>query len=118
MNIGEKIKQRRKELKWSQRELAERMGYNNHSTITRIESGKVDIPQSRIVQFAEVLQTDVAYLMNWEEVEKKNDIATDITLKLFEDQELLEMVEMLANLGFEQRQAVKPLLIALSTADK
>ena len=66
MKIGEKIKQRRTELRWSQRDLAEKMGYN-HSTITRIETGKIDIPQSRILQFAEVLNTDVAYLMDWEE---------------------------------------------------
>lgn len=66
MKIGEKIKLRRKELRWSQRDLAERMGYN-HSTITRIETGKIDIPQSRIAQFAEVLHTDIAYLMDWQE---------------------------------------------------
>ena len=66
MKIGEKIKQRRKELRWSQRELAEKMGYN-HSTITRIETGKIDIPQSRILQFADVLHTDISYLMDREE---------------------------------------------------
>lgn len=66
MKIGEKIKQRRAELKWSQRDLAEKMGYN-HSTITRIETGKIDIPQSRILQFADVLNVDVAYLMDWGE---------------------------------------------------
>lgn len=71
MKIGEKIKLRRKELRWSQRDLADKMGYN-HSTITRIETGKIDIPQSRIVQFAEVLHTDIAYLMDWEE-EKPTD---------------------------------------------
>lgn len=69
MNIGEKIKLRRKELRWSQRDLAERMGYN-HSTITRIETGKIDIPQSRILQFADVLNTDISYLMDWSEEEK------------------------------------------------
>ena len=58
MKIGEKIKHRRIELGWSQRELARRMGYGNHSTVTKIESGQVDIPQSRIVQFAEVLGED------------------------------------------------------------
>ena len=62
MAIGERIKERRKELKWSQRELSDKMGYSNHSTITRIEAGKVDIPQSRIVQFSEVLGVSIAYL--------------------------------------------------------
>ena len=55
MTIGERIKARRNELKLSQRELSDKMGYSNHSTIGKIENGKVDIPQSRIVQFAEVL---------------------------------------------------------------
>lgn len=76
MKIGEKIKQRRKELRWSQRDLAEKMGYN-HSTITRIETGKIDIPQSRIMQFAEVLHTDIAYLMDWGEDEKAKPTADD-----------------------------------------
>lgn len=67
MTIGSRIKDARTQRGWSQRELAKRMGYSNHSTIGKIESGKVDIPQSRIVQFADVLGVTVSYLMNWEE---------------------------------------------------
>ena len=66
MKIGEKIKQRRQELMWSQRELAAKMDYD-HSTIGRIERGTIDIPQSRITQFSEVLGVPVSYLMGWEE---------------------------------------------------
>lgn len=117
MNIGEKIKQRRKELRWSQRDLAEKMGYN-HSTVTRIETGKIDIPQSRILQFAEVLGVSVAYLMSWEEVQNKNDILSDIILRIRDDEELLSMVEQISKLDFEKRQAVKSVLNAFSTTDK
>ena len=67
MSIGEKIKERRMELRWSQRELSDKIGYSNHSTIARIESGKVDLPQSKVVKFSEVLGVSVAYLMGWEE---------------------------------------------------
>lgn len=67
MSIGEKIKARRSELKWSQRELSDKMGYSNHSTIARIESGTVDIPQSKIMKFSEVLGVSVGYLMGHEE---------------------------------------------------
>ena len=70
MTIGERIKQRRQELEWSQRELAARMKYSHHSTLARIESGKVDVSQTRIVQFSEVLGVSVAYLMGWEDEEK------------------------------------------------
>lgn len=72
MKIGLRIKQRRKELQWSQRDLAEKMGYN-HSTITRIETGKIDIPQSRIVQFSEVLGVTTAYLMGWDDKQPADD---------------------------------------------
>ena len=77
MTIGEKIKTRRKELKLSQRELAAKMGYSHHSTLARIEAGKVDVSQTRIVQFADVLDTSIAYLMDWEEDEKKGQSTKD-----------------------------------------
>lgn len=78
MKIGEKIKQRRLELDWSLRELSDRMGYANHSTVARIEAGSVDIPQSKIVKFAEVLNVPVSYLMGWDEAtETKKEQPTE-----------------------------------------
>jgi transcriptional regulator with XRE-family HTH domain len=119
MKIGEKIKKRRMELKWSQRELAEKMGYN-HSTITRIETGKIDIPQSRIVQFSEVLGVSIGYLMDWvsEETAKKNDILADIVLQMRRDDELFLVAAKFAKLDAEKRQAVMVVLNAVSTTDK
>lgn len=106
MNIGEKIRQRRTELKWSQRELAAKMGYN-HSTITRIETGKIDIPQSRIVQFSEVLGVSVAYLMNWEVVEKNNDTISDAVVKMRTDKEFFSVVECLLSLDADKLSIIK-----------
>ena len=51
------------------------------------------------------------------EMQKKNDILSDIILKLNEDDELLAMVETLSNLGFEKREAVKSVLNAFSKVD-
>ena len=118
MKIGERIKLRRQELEWSQRELAAKMNYNHHSTLARIESGQVDVTQSRIVQFAEVLGVSVAYLMGWEETQKQNDILSDIILTLREDSELLDIVEKITKLDAEKRAALKPLINAFSTTDK
>ena len=67
MGIGDKIKQRRMELGWSQRELARKMGYGDNSTLARIEQGKVDVYQNKIQQFSQVLGVSIAYLMDWEE---------------------------------------------------
>ena len=44
-------------------ELAQRMGYKTRSSITKIETGKADIPQSKVKAFARALQTTTAYLM-------------------------------------------------------
>lgn len=55
MNVGDRIKECRMALGWSQRELSDKMGYSNHSTITRVENGQVDLPQSKLVKFADVL---------------------------------------------------------------
>jgi transcriptional regulator with XRE-family HTH domain len=70
--IGSKILAMRKQLGWTQEELAKKMGYKSKSTINKIELGINDIPQSKIVQFANVLRTTPAYLMGWEETASKN----------------------------------------------
>ena len=110
MAIGKKIKQRRNELKWSQRELSDRMGYQNHSTITKIEAGQVDVPQSRIIQFAEVLGVSVADLMGWEQEEKNNNTIANIVVRLRTDSEFLSVVESLNNLDKEKLHSLKQML--------
>ena len=111
MKIGEKIKLRRTELGWSLRELSNRMGYSNHSTVARIESGKVDLPQSKVVKFAEVLGTTVAYLMDWEE---KNDVQADVIIRMRTDEDFMSVVEMLYALDKEKLHSVKELLLTFS----
>lgn len=43
------------------------MGYKSRSTIAKIEGGENDISQTKIKQFAKVLHTTVAYLMDWKD---------------------------------------------------
>ena len=112
MKIGDRIKQRRIELEWSQRDLAEKMGYN-HSTITRIETGKIDITQSRVVQFSEVLGVSIAYLMGWEDDEQKNDIITDVVLKMRTDTEFMSAVESLYKLDSDKLHSINQMLNTL-----
>lgn len=70
--VGDNIFRMRKRLGWTQEELAKKMGYKSKSSINKIELGLNDIPQSKIVQFAEVLGTTPSYLMGWEEDTKLN----------------------------------------------
>ena len=113
MNIGDRIRNRRLDLGWSQRELAKRMGYSNNSTIVKIEQGKVEVYQSKIVQFSEVLGVSVAYLMGWEEEQKKNDIQADIILKMRSDETFMSVVEQLYKLDKDKLESINQMLNTL-----
>ena len=111
--IGERIKSRRLELDWSQRDLANKLGYTNNSTIVKIEQGKVDLSQTRIMQFSEVLGVSVAYLMGWEEEQEKNDIQADIILKMRTDSTFMSVVESLYKLDADKLQSIQLMLNTL-----
>jgi len=69
MKLYENIKNRRKELGLTQTELAHRLGYSDRSAVAHIEKGDIDLPQSKIVAFAEALSTTPGDLLG--EVEKE-----------------------------------------------
>ncbi|MBQ8766400.1 MAG: XRE family transcriptional regulator [Clostridia bacterium] len=64
MSVGSNIKKRRFELKMSQQDLADAMGYKTRSTIAKIESGENDVSQKKLVKFAQVLDTTVESLIS------------------------------------------------------
>ncbi len=63
MSVGSNIKKRRFELRMSQQELADAMGYKTRSTIAKIESGENDVSQKKLQKFANVLDTTVESLI-------------------------------------------------------
>lgn len=63
--IGKRIRTRREELGMTQEELASKLGYKSKTTIAKIENGTNDIVQSKVIEFAQVLDTTPAYLMGW-----------------------------------------------------
>jgi len=111
MNIGQRIKQKRIERGWSQREMADRMGYGNNSTIARIEAGKVDIPQSRIIQFADVLGVSVAYLMGWEEQVEADPVGmAERHFEIIMDEDITDIFDDFKKLNDKQKAIVKDLI--------
>lgn len=65
--IGKRIREKREAIGMTQEELASKLGYKNKSSIAKIETGANDIIQSKVVEFANILDTTVAYLMGWDE---------------------------------------------------
>ncbi len=61
------IKKLRKQAKMSQEDLAKRVGYTDRSSIAKIESGEVDLSQSKIKAFADVFNVTPQYLMGYDQ---------------------------------------------------
>ena len=64
--FGERVRERRQQLGMSQEELAKRLGYTSRSTINKIENGTNDVVQTKVIDFANALDTSIAYLMAWD----------------------------------------------------
>lgn len=112
MNIGDRIKCKREELNMSQDDLAKRLGYKSRSSINKIERDASGLPQSKIAAIANALQTTPAYIMGWEEVEKKADTLTDVVIRMKTDSDFLSLVETLNKLDNEQIKGVMQMLSA------
>lgn len=70
------IREQRELLGYTQQELAEKTGYKDRTSIAKIESGKIDLPQSKIIAFAEALNVTPSDLMGWNDEEPEESIHT------------------------------------------
>ena len=66
LELYKNIKRRRQQLKMTQTDLALKLGYADKSMIAKIEKGNVDLPQSKILAFANALETTPGELMGWD----------------------------------------------------
>ena len=72
MDIGERIKKRRKELGLSAEQIAENLGVSP-ATIYRYESNDImNMRIDKLEPIAKVLRTTPAYLMGWDEAKENN----------------------------------------------
>lgn len=106
--IGDNILRVRKSLGLTQEELAKRLGYKSKSTINKIELGINDIPQSKIVKFAEALGTTPAELMGWDDFPPLNlqlfaEKKTSPTELILDEGEKM-LIELFRQIPAEQRK--------------
>ena len=87
--IGQKILIKRKELGLTQEELAHKMGYKSKSTINKIELGINDVPYCRIIQFAKILDTSVAELIEQDLHNSKDDLSIQIIISTSKTRETM-----------------------------
>lgn len=66
MTTGQIIKMLREDRGMTQEQLAALMGYSHKSSINKIEMGKADLPQSKLIAFAKVLGVTPCELLGLE----------------------------------------------------
>lgn len=71
LKLYSNIKTRRIELGLSQYQLAMKMGYSDKTMISKIENGQVDLAISKVIDFAEALETEPNILIGWTEKEEE-----------------------------------------------
>lgn len=102
--IGDRIKARRLELDMSQDELARLVGYKSRSSINKIESDGRLLPQRKIMEIANALNTTPAYIMGWEESNETESPYVPLTPR-DERQIAADLEKMLADLDSKNAMA-------------
>lgn len=105
MNIGKKIKERRKELKMSADELGAKLG-KNRSTIFRYENGDIEnLPLDILEPIAEALQTSPEHLMGWDK--EKQPIQDELSDR---KKEFIRRVEKMSDSQLERLEQILALV--------
>ena len=117
MELSDRVRRRREELRMTQEELALRMGYKSRVSINKIENGR-PVSQKIIARLAEALDVSIPYLMGWdekpaEELQGLGALAATVLI----DPDVMDMVQKYTALSESDRRAVRTFL-ALSAADR
>ena len=105
MTVGQRIKERRKEMKISADELGKRIG-KNRATVFRYENGDIEkLPLDILEPIANALDTTPQFLMGWEDEKKttveNNSGMSEAKQKLFaladecSDEEVSRLLQMM-----------------------
>lgn len=113
MEIGEKIREARLAKGMTQGELGDLIGVQK-SAIAKYENGRVvNIKRSTLKKISDILGLRPAELI-FEEEQKKNDVLSDIIVRMRTDEDFLSLVVSMYKLDSEKIAGVKQLLNAFT----
>jgi transcriptional regulator with XRE-family HTH domain len=116
MNIGDKIKNARLRKGMTQEELGNALGVQK-SAIAKYEKGRVvNIKRSTLKKISDVLgipPSELIFEAYIEEEQKKNDIQSDIILRMRTDTTFMSAIESLYKLDKDKLESVNQMLSTL-----
>ena len=98
MTVGDRIRERRKELNLTQAELGKKLGWGK-SAVCRVENEGNNITTDRITKIANALEVSPSYLMGWDEEE----LYLHISHEEFED----KISDVFLDLGYSYYRLVE-----------
>jgi transcriptional regulator with XRE-family HTH domain len=118
MELSDRVRRRREELRLTQDELAKRMGYKSRVSINKIENGR-PVSQKIISRLAEALNVSIPYLMGWdekpaEELQGLGALAAEVIM----DPDAMEMVKEYMQLSEVDRYAVRLVMASMARKEK
>lgn len=116
--MGNRIRTLRRAQKMSQEELAIKCKYSDRTSIAKIESGLVNIPQSKIILLADALNVSPEYILTGETEKDEEQYfvdpeTTQIAQEIFENKELRLLFDSAKDSSPEDLKAVHDMLLAL-----
>ena len=105
MNMAERIRERRKEMGFTQEELALALGLQK-AAVAKYESGRVEnIKQAVLLKMAELLDCTPAYLMGWTNIPIEAEASMTFSVSdLTEEQR--HMIELFSSMSRDNRARV------------
>ena len=85
LDLYKNIKKYRTEQNITQQQLALKAGYKDKSMIAKIEKGLIDLPQSKIIAFADIFGIEPGELMGWNDYLNGSDGMGNTELERFQN---------------------------------
>lgn len=106
MTMAERIRDRRKEMGFTQEDLALALGLQK-AAVAKYESGRVEnIKQAVLLKMAELLQCTPAYLMGWSNIPTEPDFSQpDVSIQML-NEEQRHMIELFSSVNVDNRARV------------
>lgn len=112
-DMARKIKELRQARNMTLEDVAKIVGVGK-STVRKWETGMIEnMKRDKIASLAKALGTTPTFLMGWEEEQKKNDILTDIILKMRTDNTFMSVVENIYRLDQNKLETIDQMLNTL-----
>lgn len=117
--VGQRMSSRRKELKLSVEELAQRLG-KSRATVYRYENGDIEnLPLDLLKPIAEALEVSPSYLMGWKDEIKENpQKMAELHFEIIADMDFVDLFKDFKLLDARERKIVKDLTHSLAETKK